>query len=41
MMLSSDEVEEKKSLDLGATTFIAKPFDLKALEQEIYKVLIS
>ena len=41
MILSSDEVEEKKSLELGANAFIAKPFDLKALEQQIYGVLAS
>ena len=41
MILSSDEVEEKKSLELGATAFIPKPFDLKALEQQIYEVLVS
>ena len=41
MILSSDEIEEKKSLELGATAFIPKPFDLKALEQQIYEVLVS
>ena len=41
MILSSDEVEEKKSLELGATAFVPKPFDLKALEQQIYEILVS
>jgi len=39
MVISSDETEEKQSLALGANAFVAKPFNLKALEQQIYDVL--
>ena len=39
MVISSDETEKKLSLKLGANAFIPKPFNLKALEQQIYDVL--
>ena len=39
MIISSDETEQKQSLALGADAFIPKPFNLKALEQQIYDVL--
>ena len=39
MVLSSDEVEKKKSLNLGAKEFVPKPFNLKALEVQIYNLL--
>ena len=39
MVISSDETEKKESLALGADAFIPKPFDIKALEEEIYGVL--
>ena len=38
-ILSSDEVERKKSLKLGADSFITKPFNLKELEIKIYETL--
>ena len=41
MMLSSDEDERQKSLEMGVHAFIPKPFDLKQLEEEIYKVLVA
>ena len=41
MMLSSDEVERKKSLKMGVNAFIPKPFNLKGLEVQIYEVLAS
>lgn len=39
MVISSDETEKKLSLKLGANAFIPKPFNLKALEEQIYDVL--
>ena len=39
MLISSDETEKKQSLALGAEAFIAKPFNLKGLEQQIHDVL--
>ncbi len=39
MVISSDDVEKKHSLALGADAFIPKPFDLKALEKQIYNTL--
>ena len=41
IILSSDEDEKRKSLELGVNAFIPKPFDLKLLEQQIYKVLVA
>jgi len=41
MILSSDEDERRKSLALGINAFIPKPFDLKLLEEQIYKVLVA
>jgi len=41
MILSSDEDERQKSLALGVTAFVPKPFDLKLLEEQIYKVLLA
>ena len=41
MVLSSDEVEKKKSLKMGGDAFIRKPFNLKELEVQIYEVLVS
>jgi CheY-like chemotaxis protein len=39
MVISSDETEEKQSLELGADAFIPKPFNIKELEKQIYDVL--
>ena len=39
MIISSDETEKKESLLLGADAFIPKPFNIKALEKEIYGLL--
>ena len=39
MVISSDETEKKQSLVLGAEAFIAKPFNLKGLEEQIHDVL--
>lgn len=39
MVISSDETEKKQSLALGAEAFIAKPFNLKGLEEQIHDVL--
>lgn len=39
MVISSDETEKKQSLALGADAFIPKPFNLKALERQIYDAL--
>jgi CheY-like chemotaxis protein len=39
MVISSDETEKKQSLALGADAFIPKPFNLKALEQQVYDTL--
>lgn len=36
MVISSDETEKKQSLELGADAFIPKPFNLRALEQQVY-----
>ena len=41
MVLSSDEVEKKKSLKMGVDAFIPKPFNLKELEIQMYEVLAS
>ena len=41
MVLSSDEVEKKKSLQMGVNAFIPKPFNLQELEVQIYEVLAS
>jgi CheY-like chemotaxis protein len=39
MVISSDETEKNQSLALGADAFIPKPFNLKALEQQVYDTL--
>lgn len=39
LVISSDEIEKKQSLALGANEFIPKPFNLKALEKQIYDAL--
>jgi len=39
IVITSDEIERKKSLALGANSFIPKPINLKELELEVYKSL--
>ena len=39
MVISSDEMEMKKSLAFGADAFIVKPVNLKKLEGQIYTLL--
>jgi CheY-like chemotaxis protein len=39
IVITSDEVEKKKSLALGANDFMAKPFDLEILKFKIYQQL--
>lgn len=39
MVISSDEAEKNKSLNLGANEFVTKPINLKELENKIYKTL--
>ena len=39
IVISSDELEKQKSLDLGANEFIPKPFKLKEFELSVYNML--
>jgi len=39
IVITSDEIEKKKSLALGANDFMAKPFDLQILKSKIYQQL--
>ncbi len=39
MVISSDESEKRRSIELGACSFITKPFKLKRLEDEIYSAI--
>jgi len=41
IVTTSDEIEKKTSLALGANDFIAKPFHLEELQSKIYQQLIS
>ena len=41
IVITSDEVEKKKSFALGANDFMAKPFDLESLKSKIYQQLIQ
>jgi len=41
IVITSDEIEKKKSLALGANDFMAKPFDLEILKSKIYNQLIK
>ena len=41
IMISSDEVEKKKSFALGANAFLPKPFKLNDLEEQVYNILVS
>ena len=39
IVITSDELEKKKSISLGANDFMAKPFDLQSLKFKIYQQL--
>jgi len=39
LVISSDDMEKRGSLALGATAFISKPYNIKNLEQQIYALL--
>jgi CheY-like chemotaxis protein len=39
IVITSDEVEKKKTFSLGANDFIPKPFKLNELESKIYNLL--
>jgi len=39
IVITSDELERKKSFSLGANDFMAKPFDLEGLKSKIYQQL--
>lgn len=41
IVTTSDEIEKKTSLALGANDFISKPFRLEELQSKIYQQLIS
>ena len=41
IVITSDEIEKKKSLALGANDFMAKPFDLESLKSKIYRQLVK
>jgi len=40
IVTTSDEMEKKKSLQLGADDFIAKPFNLEKFKNKIYQQLV-
>ena len=39
IVITSDEVERKKSFSLGADAFLPKPFRLNELENKVYNIL--
>ena len=39
IVITSDEIEKKKSLALGANDFMAKPFDIESLKFKIFQQL--
>jgi len=39
IVITSDELEKKKSFALGANDFMAKPFNLESLKSKIYQQL--
>jgi len=41
IVITSDEVEKKKSFSLGADAFLPKPFRLNQLEKEVYSLLLK
>jgi len=41
IVITSDEIEKKKSLSLGANAFLPKPFKLNQLEKQVYNVLVG
>ena len=41
IVITSDEVEKKRSFSLGADAFLPKPFRLNQLEKEVYSLLLK
>ena len=41
IVITSDELEKKKSFSLGANDFMAKPLDLESLKSKIYQQLLK
>jgi len=41
IVITSDEIEKKKSLSLGANDFLPKPFKLNELEEKVYDLLLA
>jgi len=41
IVITSDEVEKKKSFSLGANDFMAKPLNLESLKSKIYRQLLK
>ena len=41
IVITSDEVEKKKSFALGANDFMAKPLNLESLKSKIYRQLLK
>jgi CheY-like chemotaxis protein len=41
IVITSDELEKKKSFALGANDFMAKPLDLESLKSKIYRQLLK
>jgi len=40
IVITSDEIEKKKSFSLGANDFLSKPFKLNELEEKVYDLLL-
>jgi len=41
IVITSDEVEKKRSFSLGANSFLPKPFRQHELEKQVYNVLVN
>ena len=41
IVITSDDIEKKRSLSMGANDFIPKPFKLNELESKVYKLLVE
>jgi len=41
IVITSDEVEKKRSLSLGADAFLPKPFKRNELEDKVYNLLVK
>ena len=41
IVITSDEIEKKKSLALGADDFLPKPFKLNELEEKVHSILLG